>query len=557
MVKPESSTRPTGTRQQTTDYLQNLDQNVLETMADRQRQRVKETNKKVSVPAISVADSINWTPELEKRAKEVLEDTKDVWVLPDSLRNDYLSLFKTALLYTGRSPRDIVGVQTQLCFALDSKSRALDYTPHPLKAWSRKFCDRLSQLITHQAWDTKQPGGRAACLATALQYAVILRTRDKREWWMRGPDSFLEGIQSAVKSGASPREAHAKMRASLFVRGDFIHTYHISNVFDALEKIVKERREQIIADSPYYVTTDDLAALTQALDSLSDSETCCIGLSTEIYYKMAMAVRPMRGLKPAGNELDTFHEKIMLEECRRMLLHEHVVSRNDRGCDTVDGAEPFASTSLIAPHSTAQTEVESDADPAVDTNSEIFDDSGDNLACESSMSGSVTPGQTRLLEVPATPERQGRADGKRPQQALVERTPKRARLDYDDAEEVELGVSLTASVKCEAINAEKARKAEEVKEAKAEEARKATEATEATEAKEVKESKEAEDKKSQEALVPVREPWDFELPCDQGLDLPVLLNVLGDPPGAERRLPRPFLRDAESSLLRCKLRRHF
>ncbi|KAM3492429.1 hypothetical protein MY3957_004299, partial [Beauveria namnaoensis] len=458
MVKPESSTRPTGTRQQTTDYLQNLDQNVLETMADRQRQRVKETNKKVSVPAISVADSINWTPELEKRVKEVLEDTKDVWVLPDSLRNDYLSLFKTALLYTGRSPRDIVGVQTRLCFALDSKSRALDYTPHPLKAWSRKFCDRLSQLITHQAWDTKQPGGRAACLATALQYAVILRTRDKREWWMRGPDSFLEGIQSAVKSGASPREAHAKMRASLFVRGDFIHTYHISNVFDALEKMVKERREQIVADSPYYVTTDDLAALTQALDSLSDSETCCIGLSTEIYYKMAMA-----------------------------------------------------------------TDVGSDADPAVDTNSEIFDDSGDNMACESSMSGSVTPGQTRLLEVPATPERQGRADGKRPQQALVERTPKRARLDYDDAEEVELGVSLTASVNCEAINAEKARKAEEATEAKEEEARKAKEATEA---KEVKESKEAEDKKSQEALVPVCEPWDFELPCDQGLDLPVLLNVL-------------------------------
>ncbi|KAM3486257.1 hypothetical protein MY8738_000759 [Beauveria namnaoensis] len=176
------------------------------------------------------------------------------------------------------------------------------------------------------------------------------------------------------------------------------------------------------------------------------------------------------------------------------------------------------------------------------------------MACESSMSGSVTPGQTRLLEVPATPERQGRADGKRPQQALVERTPKRARLDYDDAEEVELGVSLTASVNCEAINAEKARKAEEATEAKEEEARKAKEATEA---KEVKESKEAEDKKSQEALVPVCEPWDFELPCDQGLDLPVLLNVLGDPPGAERRLPRPFLRDAESSLLRCKLRRHF
>ncbi|KAM3531896.1 hypothetical protein NHJ13051_000632 [Beauveria bassiana] len=442
MVKPESSTRPTGTRQQTTDYLQNLDQDVLETMTDKQRQRVKETNEKVSVPAI-------------------------------------------------------------------------------------------------------------------------------------------KGIQSAVKSGASPREAHAETRASLFVKGEYIHTYHMSNVFDALENIVKERREQIAADSPYYVTTDDLDTLTQALDSLSDSETCCISLSTEMYYKMAMAVRPMRGLKPAGNELDTFHEEVMLEECRRMLLHEHVLSRNDRGGDTVDGAEPLASTSLIAPHSTAQTDVGSDADPSVDTNSSIFDDQGDNLAYESSMPGSVTPGQTRLLEVPATPERQGRADGKRPQQALVERTPERARLDYDDAEEVELGVSLTASVNCEAINAEKARKAEEAEEtrkaeeSKAEEARKAEEEEEARKAKEEEEAKKAEEtkkaeegeearkakeadnKKVQEALVPVREPWDFELPCNQGLDLPILLNVLGDPPGAGRRLPRPFPRDAESSLLRCKWRRHF
>ncbi|KAM3546183.1 hypothetical protein ARSEF1564_000878 [Beauveria bassiana] len=265
----------------------------------------------------------------------------------------------------------------------------------------------------------------------------------------------------------------------------------------------------------------------------------------------------------------------MLEECRRMLLHEHVLSRNDRGGDTVDGAEPLASTSLIAPHSTAQTDVGSDADPSVDTNSNIFDDQGDNLAYESSMPGSVTPGQTRLLEVPATPERQGRADGKRPQQALVERTPERARLDYDDAEEVELGASLTASVNCEAVNAEKARKVEEAEEAikakegeearkaeesKAEEARKAEEEEEAKKAEEeegARRAKEAENKKVQEALVPVREPWDFELPCNQGLDLPILLNVLGDPSGAGRRLPRPFPRDAESSLLRCKWRRHF
>ncbi|KAM3507920.1 hypothetical protein MY10362_001497 [Beauveria mimosiformis] len=438
------------------DYYRSLNEHVLEPMRDKQRQRVKDANRKYSGTPITVADSVNWTPELEKRAKEELEATKEHWTLAKTVTPDYLNLCKTALLYTARTPRDIIGIKTQLCFALDPKSGRREYTPHPLDNWSRTFCDKLSQLITHQAWSTGQPGGRAAQLATALQYAVILRTQDTREWRICSADSFMDGILRAVKRGASP----------------------------PLEEIVEERPERIDADSPYYVTTEDLATLTKALDGLSDPETCLANLSTEMFYKMAMATRPNRGLKPAGNELDAFHEKVMLEECRRLLLY--APSRNDRGGDSVDES----------------------------------DDQGEALTDESLTSGSVTLAWTGLVEVPATPEQRGRA--KRPQEDLVERSPKRAR-----------------------IRGQKGQKGP-----------KATKAEEEEEAKNAKEAKEAENQKAQEALVPVREPLDFELPCDQGSIAPIILDAVCDPLAAGTEFSRPFLRDLESNLLRCKWRQH-
>jgi hypothetical protein len=42
--------------------------------------------------------------------------------------------------------------------------------------------DEVCVLFTHPIWASELPGGRAQKLIMALQYAVILRTDDRRRW---------------------------------------------------------------------------------------------------------------------------------------------------------------------------------------------------------------------------------------------------------------------------------------------------------------------------------------------------------------------------------------
>lgn len=347
------------------EYYLSLDENVIQPQRAKQHDKMIEAQKRGAVPTMHITSLPDWTLELEQRAKQKLDATKTDWSFPKGMHSEYLSLTKTSMMYARCSPRDIVGVRTRLCFDLDARAKSQDTTPpHPFRFWTKTFCDKLGQLITHQAWSSGQTGGRASSLATAIQYAVILRTKDEREWDMCFTDPFLDAIQNGIKRGMSAREAHAKARENLLRSGDLLNAYHISNVLKALEETVEERPESIASDSFYCVVTEDLAALTRALDGMTDPDTGCVNLSTAMFHKMALAIRPNRGTYPTGEELASVHEQVMLEECRRLLHREYLhgtTSRNGRGSSAADQVM----SDRGSPRSTSRNDIDNDADPAV------------------------------------------------------------------------------------------------------------------------------------------------------------------------------------------------
>ena len=244
-----------------------------------------------------------------------------------------MNISKAAVVLARCSPRDIVGVRTRLCFDLDGSAKKPNSpAPSPFRSWSGVFTNKLNQLLAHQAWSTGQPGGRVSSLAAALQYTVILRTEDKREWDMEFTDPILVQMQDHIKSKVSAREAHTKARDVILQSGIPINMYHISNVFKALEEYVVVVPERIDEYSLYHVTSDDLRTIIQALDNMADPDTGCLNPSTEMFYKMSVTIRPSHGISPDGKDLDRVHEEVMLEESRRMLYYERLCAdRNRRG----------------------------------------------------------------------------------------------------------------------------------------------------------------------------------------------------------------------------------
>lgn len=183
---------------------------------------------------------------------------------------------------------------------------------------------------------------------------------------MEFTDPFLVQMQDHIKSKVSAREAHTKARDVILQSGIPINMYHISNVFKALEEYVVVVPERINEDSLYYVTSDDLGTLIQALDNMADPDTGCLNLSTEIFYKMSVTIRPSHGISPDGKDLDRVHEEVMLKESRRMLYCERLCAdRNRRGGAANQAASQHKSGHIntsrnisedgVAPAATVQT----------------------------------------------------------------------------------------------------------------------------------------------------------------------------------------------------------
>ncbi|KAJ6782842.1 hypothetical protein PWT90_02841 [Aphanocladium album] len=300
-------------------------------------------------PAVQRLGFEEWTTELEEQVRIDCEATKSDWELPLGRRRYYLKLYKSCLFHLRCTPFDIVGVRYNMVFQKDTR-----VTPdaETCQDFSQVFCDRLDQLIAHPAWNVGTPEARVDALATAIQYAVILRTDDRRPWQTSVGDDFLNELATVATVNVCKREAHATVRAQHLGRNKWLGHFHISNIFLALENTIDPPEAAFMPpDTTYYhVTADDLGNLIWALDHMRDPCTQAIFGSVEIFAQAARSMRPSRARPTGRTQLETIHADAVFEEKRRIVQRDlqlkklHALEAGDDWDDSFDGFSDHASS---------------------------------------------------------------------------------------------------------------------------------------------------------------------------------------------------------------------
>ncbi|RMJ11350.1 hypothetical protein CDV36_009013 [Fusarium kuroshium] len=263
-----------------------------------------------------VIDS-NWSSEDEQEAQRQWNAQRQLWELPSSMLPDYKVAWKLAIKFMRCTPWDIIGVRSRLEF---TKASGDDK-----KLWSSNFVRQFSALIPHPAW-TDLPYSSAGYLATALQYAIILRTNDQNRWILDPVNPFTEEFARVIKETPGPwnvRKLHRETRTRC--RSKMIAFSQLSMVFKSLEVTVRiPHQPKEDETTVYQLTTEDIGNLTKALDNMHDPRTGHSPMTPAVYY--TTAVTPRLGGDPpkADIQVERWHELAMAEEFRaRILMQRH------------------------------------------------------------------------------------------------------------------------------------------------------------------------------------------------------------------------------------------
>ncbi|KAJ3477530.1 hypothetical protein NLG97_g8814 [Lecanicillium saksenae] len=266
--------------------------------------------------------SCTWTNQDEARVRRDWFDTEnDEWSICASVSKPYGKLFRFCLHFAQCTPWDIVGIRTRLRFQPESRGRGSG----DACMWSAPFCNNLSMLVTHQLWPTDRPLFLADHLAAAIQYAVILRTGDRRPWDPRFDKSplfqtKLFGFSTRTDSQIPMQQIHHQVRAYLTINGE--PAPPLSQLFVKLEKLVKgpDCTMETTEDRVYMVRSADFTTLIVALDNMK-AKSGFKNPSTQAQHDFAVSCRPRGDMLPTGEEqLLEYHKIAILEEMRRSLI---------------------------------------------------------------------------------------------------------------------------------------------------------------------------------------------------------------------------------------------
>lgn len=307
--------------------------------------------KKSLHPAVPKAHIVpdGWSREDENDVLDQWEAEKDRWInIHDPDR--YLNLWKICLQFAKCTPWDIVGFNTKLSFELSGRAGSGEEDEN--HTWSAPFIDRLAWLIPHPAWAGGESSSRSSLLATAIQYAVILRTNDQRVWRRNHlGDEFLMTFAALCRENCpcSIAGIHAKVLAHGTEEG--IKTIPIiSRVFQSLEKVIQTPTDSFVPadEEPYFVTTQDLTNLIRALDQIVDPDTNIrMFLPVEFVYESAKSAHGGRQ-PPTREQLDEYHKLALIEEMRRNVKAKRL-TQGISGSDDDDDDDPFAPESSPVP----------------------------------------------------------------------------------------------------------------------------------------------------------------------------------------------------------------
>lgn len=153
-----------------------------------------------------------------------------------------------------------------------AESATIDGTVVPSPVWSERFSIALRVLIFHPFFD-RSPG----LLALTLQYAVKLRTNDRRHWPLVNPtDSrFVDDMASAFGTphpSHKTADIHEQVRQAMQWPDDKKWSL-VSAVFKRIEVVARPAQTVFSGSTapfaPYAVTVDDLKNVAVALDNVA------------------------------------------------------------------------------------------------------------------------------------------------------------------------------------------------------------------------------------------------------------------------------------------------
>ncbi|KXH27377.1 hypothetical protein CSIM01_02661 [Colletotrichum simmondsii] len=219
----------------------------------------------------------DWTQRDEVDLRQAWADDPNRRALLRITENDHIKMWKTMLRWFRCSPAEIVSAKYRLEY--DPSSHQLqrfkneDGSTESIKplSVSRVFCKRLSDLAFHPNWLHRLP-----LFVYGMQYAVILRTNDRRTWYLTNETNepfwnvLIQVIYEKRGQNVSMHDTHAEARRRL--RQANMPRPHFSRFMSKLEEMFPvemfDAAEAPGPFDPYRINSTDLFNIENALTAM-------------------------------------------------------------------------------------------------------------------------------------------------------------------------------------------------------------------------------------------------------------------------------------------------
>ena len=218
----------------------------------------------------------DWSEEEEielETAWQAEAEWAEIHGLPTQGHVNMQTLANTATRFNQCLPTDIISRRYNLEYDASNKPNA----QHGTVLWASTFCKPFTRILMHPMWRNLN----VHVLVMVLQFAVIVRTDDRRGWKLQNPtdSKFIDGLVEELKSEAAvDRMPHDRRPVSTMLR-DASNRFAVPGVAESeyqqlFSGIVAANKrtgfcaEGSFEDVPYRVTTGDLVAIENALNGM-------------------------------------------------------------------------------------------------------------------------------------------------------------------------------------------------------------------------------------------------------------------------------------------------
>ncbi|KAK0639091.1 hypothetical protein B0T16DRAFT_422414 [Cercophora newfieldiana] len=236
---------------------------------------------------LRLPDDPQWTDEMQANLMATWEgeDAMRQCLETEKTGNvkDQVTLWKEFCQFFRRVPTDLIGVDYFLARVPEAASRN---NPQAMKrvacgtetpVWASTFCQALRDILLHPLWEDS-----IGTLAMVLQFAVIVRTNDKRTWPLvnkcgtKFVDRLIDEIKKEARLEPTARRSIEYMCKDANRRGGDEKKCQFYRLFMRICRAQSVDRVPILEgsflDKPYCVKTEDLKVIGDALESLGSYE---------------------------------------------------------------------------------------------------------------------------------------------------------------------------------------------------------------------------------------------------------------------------------------------